>query len=455
MGQDIQTSRGSPLLSSALTLYLLGALSHALPHPPTAAPLSEGLPFIVVWNIPTIACRKHDVPLDTSPFRAVTTPAKVPGQPLMLFYSDRLGLYPHVDVGTKRQLYGGIPQRGNLSASLAKAQTDISYYITSESSPGMAVIDWEDWRPLWDRNWGSKQIYRSLSVAHARKRHPSMSSGQTVTMAKRQFQNAARSYMAETLGLGVRQRPRYLWGFYLFPNCYNHGWAEPGYTGRCPVEVQRKNNELLWLWESSTALYPSVYLLSALGGTRWAALYVRNRVQEAMRVAALPKRPFTAPVYVYTRPVFTDQNRSFLNKGDLLNTIGESAAVGAAGSVLWGASADYDGKTSCEALSNYLTSTLNPYIANVTAATKLCSRSLCQGNGRCVRKNYDSDDYLHLNPRTFRIVRYNGRYVAIGRLTIADLGLFARRFTCQCYAAQECAPKLSTRLSRIPLVIHV
>lgn len=314
MDQVTKAKTGGPLLSSTLTFYLLGALSQAVPLPPTAAPLSDGLPFMVVWNIPTIACRRHNVPLDTSPFRAVTTPAKVPGQPLMLFYSNRLGLYPHVDVRTKRQLYGGIPQRGNLTASLAKAQADIAHYITSETSPGMAVIDWEDWRPLWDRNWGPKRIYRALSVAHARQRYPSMSSGQTVTMAKSQFQTAAKSYMAETLGLGVRQRPQYLWGFYLFPNCYNHGWAEPGYTGRCPMEVQSQNDKLLWLWESSTALYPSVYLPSALGGTPRVAPYVRNRVQEAMRVAALPKRPFTAPVYVYTRPVFVDQNRSFLNK---------------------------------------------------------------------------------------------------------------------------------------------
>ncbi|KAG5845929.1 hypothetical protein ANANG_G00144390 [Anguilla anguilla] len=455
MDQVIQTRRGSALLSPALTFYLLGALSHALPHPPTAPPLYEGLPFIVVWNIPTIACRKHAIPLDTSPFRAVTTPAKVPGQPLMLFYSNRLGLYPHVNAATKQKLYGGIPQRGNLTASLAKAQTDIAHYITSESDPGMAVIDWEDWRPLWERNWGSKRIYRILSIIHARQKHPFMSSSQTVAAAKRQFQDAARNYMAATLGLGVRQRPRYLWGFYLFPNCYNYGWAEPGYTGRCPAEAQSQNDELLWLWESSTALYPSVYLLSSLGGSGSAALYVRNRVQEAMRVALLPKRPFTAPVYVYTRPVFPDQNKSFLSTGDLVSTIGESAAVGASGSVLWGASADYNDKTSCEALSNYLTSTLNPYIANVTAAAKLCSRSLCQGNGRCVRKNYDSSDYLHLNPRTFTIIRYKMSYVAIGRLTVSDLSVFGKKFTCQCYAGRDCSPKLSTLLSRTPLVIHL
>ncbi|XP_036374433.1 hyaluronidase-5-like [Megalops cyprinoides] len=455
MEQLIQMRKGCPQLLPLLTLSILATLSSALPLPPTAIPLSDGQPFVVVWNMPTPTCRRYDIPLDTSPFLAVTTPAKVPGQFLELFYSDRLGLYPYVNPTTKQQFYGGIPQRGNLSASLAKAQTDIAYYIPSESTPGLAVIDWEDWRPLWDRNWGSKRIYCSLSVAYARQCFPLLPTAQIIAKAKMQFQAAARDYMVETLDLGVSQRPQYLWGIYLFPNCYNYGWADPGYTGKCPEEVKSQNDELLWLWEASTALYPSVYLPSSLGGSHNAALFVRNRVQEAMRVAALPKRPFTVPIYVYTRPVFTDQNRRFLSEGDLVSTIGESAAVGASGSVLWGASADFDDKASCEALSGYLTSTLNPYIANVTAAAKLCSDTLCQGNGRCVRQDYNTDAYLHLNPSSFKIQSSDGRYVAVGRPTLADLRVFAEKFTCQCFAGLDCSPKLTPQLRRTLMVIRV
>ncbi|KAJ4924620.1 hypothetical protein JOQ06_003572, partial [Pogonophryne albipinna] len=53
--------------------------------------------------------------------KGVATPAKVPGQFLSLFYTDRLGLYPHVDLTSRKQLNGGIPQRGDLRASLNKA----------------------------------------------------------------------------------------------------------------------------------------------------------------------------------------------------------------------------------------------------------------------------------------------------------------------------------------------
>ncbi|XP_046907236.1 hyaluronidase PH-20-like [Hypomesus transpacificus] len=448
------TAPATSLFTSTPTLLEASTPSSPASTTPAAPPLFERQPFIVSWNIPELVCNRYNVTLDSSPFKGVATPAKVPGQFLSLFYTDRLGLYPRVDQAGERQLYGGIPQRGNLRASLAKARADIIYYIPSRSRRGLAVIDWEEWRPLWVRNWGSKHIYKTLSVSHARQKKPSLTALQANIQAKKQFQAAARSYMSETLSLGRRLRPNYLWGFYLFPNCYNYGWLEPGYTGRCSHEVRAQNDELLWLWEASSALYPSVYLQASLGDSPSAALLVRNRVHEALRVSALPKHHATAPVFVYTRPVFIDRNRRFLSQRDLVSTIGESAALGASGAVMWGASADYNDKASCEALSTYLTTTLNPYIANVTAAAQLCSDFLCQGNGRCVRRHYNSDHYLHLRPGNFRIRRSRGSYRALGRPSAADLRFFTSRFTCQCYAGLTCSPELPKHLPKALLYRH-
>ncbi|KAL4656747.1 hyaluronidase PH-20-like [Arapaima gigas] len=451
----IQIRRNGPLLLLVLTLTFLGTMSSTLTYPPTAAPLFDGYPFAAIWNMPTPVCMKNNIPLDTSPFQAVTTPAKVPDQFLFLFYSDRLGLYPYVDMTTGQQFNGGIPQNGNLTMSLITALSDIAHYIPSETSPGLAVIDWEAWRPLWDRNWDSKEIYHTLSIAYARELDANLTSQQAEIVAKAQFQKAARDYMQDTLGLGIRERPLYLWGFYLFPDCYNYGWDTPGYSGECSTTVKSENDELLWLWQTSTALFPSIYLHSSMGDTHNAVLFVRNTVQEAVRVAALPQHSFTAPIYVYSRPVFSNQNKQFLSNEDLVSTIGESAALGASGSVLWGGSSDFDDKASCQELSAYLTSTLNPYIANVTAATKLCSVFLCQGNGRCVRKDYNSDSYLHLNPSSFTIQKSDGKYVAVGVPSLSDLTDLADKFTCQCYAGQSCSPRLPTQLSKTPTVISV
>ncbi|XP_056272120.1 hyaluronidase-5-like [Pseudoliparis swirei] len=409
---------------SCVALCLVGSVPPAvLAPPPTEPPLIRDHPFVAVWNAPTDRCRRLHIPLDTAAFQAVTAPAAGPGQFLTIFYEDRLGLYPKVDAA-KRKLYrGGVPQRGNLTEHLAVAQSQIDRSIAQDSSPGLAVIDWESWRPLWDQNWGSKRIYKKLSITHALQMAPFLSSQKISTLAKSQFQRSGRRFMEKTISLGIGERPSRRWGFYLFPDCYNYGWGEPGYTGRCSPKTQEQNNQMLWLWEHSTALFPSVYLQHDLRNSPQAALYVRNRVQEALRVAALPKRPYTMPVYVYSRPLYRDQTQRFETKADLVSTVGESAALGASGVVMWGGTKDYDDKAACESLAEYLTSTFNPYIANVTAAAMLCSQVLCQGRDCCVRKSYDSAHYLHLNPAHFSILRARKKYVAIGLPSAADLNV--------------------------------
>lgn len=442
MDQHFQVRRKNLQLIPTHVFCLLGFLSPALPLFTTEPPLIKDHPFVVIWNAPTSVCQRLEIPLDTSAFQAVTTPAAEPDQFLTLFYVDRLGLYPHVSPITHLEYNGGIPQKGNLTANFLKARDDVAHYMPSASVPGLAVIDWEDWRPMWDRNWGSKDIYRQLSITYVREKDPSLPQNQLTPTAKKQFQTAARNYMEGTMKLGIKERASQLWGFYLFPDCYNYGWEKPGYTGKCPDKTQKLNDELLWLWESSKALYPSIYLPLSLSDSPNAALFVQNRVQEAVRVAALPERPDTVPIYVYSRPLYRDQNQRFLSQEDLVRSVGETAALGASGLVMWGASADYNDRTSCEGLATYLTSTLNSYIANVTAAAKLCSDVLCQGNGRCVRKNYDSSDYLHLNPNHFHILKLHEKYMAVGLPSAAELNALADKFTCQCYTGHSCSAKL-------------
>uniref|UniRef100_A0A8B9LTL5 Hyaluronidase n=1 Tax=Astyanax mexicanus TaxID=7994 RepID=A0A8B9LTL5_ASTMX len=431
--------------------------NNASSQPPTAAPLIKDTPFAIIWNAPVDVCKNLKIGLDLSAFQAVTTPASVPNQFLFLFYTDRLGLYPYVDPATKQEYNGGIPQKAPLKASLKKATSDIAKYIPN-STPGLAVIDWESWRPLWVRNWDAKQIYRKLSIDSVLAQNSSLSTSMATNIAKERFQTAARDYMEDTIQLGIEQRPEQLWGFYLYPECYNFNWNFPDYTGNCPPTEEARNNELLWLWESSTALFPSAYLPLTLKDDPKAALFVRGVVKEAVRVSALPKKNYTSPIYTYFQPLFRDQNRVYLGQcvltEDLVRTIGESAALGASGAVLWGASASFNSKESCEALSAYLLTTLNPHIANVTAAAKLCSTTLCQGNGRCIRKNPNSDDYLYLNSENFSIQKRRGKYVAVGTPTVTDLLNFADKFTCQCYTDLTCSAKLAISV-RSRMVIEV
>lgn len=280
----------------------------------SAPPFLPNVPYLWAWNAPTKPCsKKFNVLLDLNLFSYVTTPEKsITGQAITLFYVDRLGLYPHIDHRGVLH-HGGIPQLGNLESHLIKAKTDIAYYMPNDTK-GLAVIDWEEWRPLWARNWTPKDIYRNHSIALAQQHNTQLSVKDATKMAKQNFEAKGRQFMQETLKLGKILRPNSLWGYYLFPDCYNHYYRKPDYNGHCLDIEKKRNDELGWLWNESTALFPSIYLNTYLQSSKRAALYVRNRVHEGLRVAKVPNAESPLPVFVYVRPVFSDAPSTYLSE---------------------------------------------------------------------------------------------------------------------------------------------
>lgn len=75
-----------------------------------------------------------------------------------------------------------------------------------------------------------------------------------------QFEQESRNFMEKNLRHGLGLRPNHLRGYYLFPDCYNHKWGEPGYTGKCSDKTKAQNNELMWMWNCSTALFLTIYI---------------------------------------------------------------------------------------------------------------------------------------------------------------------------------------------------
>lgn len=97
-------------------------------------------------------------------------------------------------------------------------------------------------------------------------------------------------------------------------------------------------------------------------------------------------------------------------------------------------------------LGNYLNTTLNPYIINVTLAAKMCSQVLCHDEGVCTRKHWDSSDYLHLNPTNFVIqTGKDGKYTVPGEVTLEDLQKFSDKFYCSCYANIHCKKRVDIK----------
>lgn len=275
----------------------------------TRWPLYSQKPVLLVWNAPTQECgTRRGVTLSLDQFDIVATPNEgFVRQNLTMFYKERLGLYPYYDA-EDTPVNGGIPQRVSLSQHYERMPQGLDKYIPDHQAKGLSVIDWEEWRPLWIRNWDAKDVYRRKSRELVAEKNLKWTPEQVGTVAKQEFELSARKFMLETLRQAKNLRPNQLWGFYLFPDCYNHDYKGglKNYTGRCPaVEIER-NDQLNWLWIECTALFPSIYMGSVLRSTNHGRLFVQNRLKEAMRLASVGDG-LARPVFVYTRPTYNSE----------------------------------------------------------------------------------------------------------------------------------------------------
>ncbi|XP_078517392.1 hyaluronidase-1 isoform X2 [Lissotriton helveticus] len=412
---------GLQCLKMELVLFFLSLISMFLFSSQTlyysAEPVLMDRPFITVWNAPTQQCQeKYLVELDLSVFDIVLNPNQsFAGQNMVIFYSTQLGYYPYyTNNGTA--VNGGIPQRASLIHHLLKTKKDVETAILNPAFYGLAVVDWEAWRPLWVRNWDKMKIYVDQSIQLVSKRHPDWPHVRVVEEAQKEFEAAARAFMKETLALGQKLRPEGLWGFFGFPSCYNFEYKNStfNYTGECPEIDRKRNDQLSWLWNQSQVLYPEIYLDKDLKLSNNTQKFVAHRVQEAQRVGA-QLRNGTLPVLPYARIVYTY-------------------------------TMDFLAEESCLAVKMYVDHILGPYILNVTSSATLCSQAICSGHGRCVRRNTTSTAFLHLHPDSFSIKRAPGRrgLVLQGNPTKEDLTKMAEGFECQCYSGWSgtaCAAK--------------
>ncbi|XP_036103397.1 hyaluronidase-4 [Molossus molossus] len=402
---------------------------------PARLPIYQRKPFIAAWNAPIDKCLiKYNIKLNLKMFQITGSPlAKARGQNVTIFYVNRLGYYPwYTSQGVP--INGGLPQNTSLQVHLKKVDQDINYYIPAKDFSGLAVIDWEHWRPQWTRNWNKKNVYRQKSRKLISDMLKNVSASDIECLAKATFEKSAKAFMKETIELGIKSRPKGLWGYYLYPDCHNYNVYSPNYTGSCPEKEVLSNNELSWLWNSSTAVYPSIGVKKSLGDGENILRFSQFRVHESMRISTMTSHDYALPVFVYTRLGYRDEPLLFLSKQDLISTIGESAALGAAGIVIWGDMNLTSSKGNCTKVKQFVNSELGSYIVNVTRAAEMCSLHLCRNNGRCIRKAWRAPDYLHLNPASYHIeASEDGEFNVKGKAHDADLAVMAEKFSCHCY----------------------
>ncbi|KAM4570448.1 hyaluronidase-2 [Fundulus diaphanus] len=379
------------LFSSSLLLFILiGCLAgpcNAGPAEPARLPLLSGQPFIIFWGIPDSSCAGRLNPTSFGMERE--------GR-VAVFYEDSLGNYPYfLDKNTP--INGGIPQYTRLDGHVQKTKLDLEAALPAPRYLGLGVLHWAEWVPQWSRNQEKQTMYLEASRKLLNGFFPKWTPEEVEKWSQVDFEAAAQSVMVETLREVKRLRPKALWGFSAYPNCYNGDPAQTqlaNYTGQCPPAEMARNDELLWLWTRSSALFPLLTLEKRQGGTVAARSFLSSQVKEALRVASVAGAEFDLPVFPLVKSVYAS-TKTFLSQADLINTIGESAAMGTAGVVIWERS-ETKTERECQDLAAFVRKVLGPYTVNVTTAAQSCSASLCQGKGRCVRQNPDSSAYLHL-----------------------------------------------------------
>ncbi|XP_022240766.1 hyaluronidase 1-like [Limulus polyphemus] len=211
----------------------------------------EDIKFKVFWNVPSQQCsRKYGINVTDSLRKfgvLVNTGEEFKGDSITIFYSNDLGLYPRIKEGT--HVNGGHPQLADLSKHLEKTKNDIERLIPNKDFEGLAVIDWEEWRPVWEFNWSGFRQYQEISRELVKAQHPNWSAEEVNKKAAAEWEEAANF---------IRLR---------------------------------------WLWESSSAICPSLYLrssqLDSYNFTQRIWL-THGRLAEALRV-----RNSDVPVYPY------------------------------------------------------------------------------------------------------------------------------------------------------------
>ncbi|XP_019631127.1 PREDICTED: hyaluronidase-1-like isoform X4 [Branchiostoma belcheri] len=141
--------------TTSLVLLLLG-----LVYVTHGGPALPDRPFNIVWNVPSRKCaEKFGVEFDLDEYDIVSNPGQEwNGTYVTIFYEKNLGLYPKIHEPTGQDINGGIPQEADIEAHIAKATDDIYRLIPDADYQGLGVIDFKPWRPLWNRNWDSKEV---------------------------------------------------------------------------------------------------------------------------------------------------------------------------------------------------------------------------------------------------------------------------------------------------------
>lgn len=341
-----------------------GDLGPQRPHgqflPAQQHPLGLGLQddeyssdFQMYWNVPSFMCHRYGLPFSnlSGRYGIVQNDDDVfRGSRIAILYDP--GLYPALisSDGTVKPRNGGVPQEGNLTLHLERLQQSIEDQVPADFD-GLGVIDFEAWRPVWAQNFGTLRAYQQYSLQVEQRRTPTASAATLQTKATQRFEAAAKEYFLESLKLAQRLRPNGRWGYYAFPYCFNSN--DDNFD--CSDNLREQNSNIQWLFDASTALFPSVYLSKADRSADDEFLFILHKLREAARVAG-------GRNIVYPYLWYRYRDAGFLSDDDLRSSVALPRAMGLAGAIVWGSSGDMNTESKCTTLNAQLEERLGPTI---------------------------------------------------------------------------------------------
>ncbi|RCN32523.1 hyaluronoglucosaminidase [Ancylostoma caninum] len=341
--------------------------------------------FKAYWNFPSATCQKN-YSVEFEDFKIETnTNVSFYGEKVVIFYEFIFGRYPYYKGYNKSYpIYGGLPQNCSLEEHLKIAEQNITDKIKNKNFDGLAIIDLEEWRPLFDQNfWGLKSIFRNESIALAKTKHPNVTNDTELQkLAEEDFNKAAREFFVKTIQLGRKLRKNAKWGFYGFPYC-NYNAGKNG-TTECWKKYQDWNDKMMFIFNESDALYPSIYLGSnATSQERF--LYVQAVLNEARRIS----KKFTPPkpIYAYTKIEYDPLKKinDFYDEKDLCSTIRQPADLGIDGIIIWSSSRNITLR--CPYIQEKMTMNegIGSKVKTIIEQHDQCRKTRCSDQGKCIR----------------------------------------------------------------------
>ncbi|XP_045106450.1 hyaluronidase-like isoform X2 [Portunus trituberculatus] len=330
-------------------------------------------PFHVYWNVPSFLCGKYGTYINVSQFGIVQNAGDAfHGEKVTILYDP--GAFPMFDK-EGQALRGGIPQNGSLATHIQRFINTLNTIVPLDFK-GAGVLDFEKYYPSYTE---SPAEYRVASRAWVKEKHPDWSPEKVEIHAWESFNSSARDFFQSLLWVARELRPGGLWGYYHYPYC--NDWK--AFSTTCNPQIKKMNEKLSWMFKSSVALYPSMYVRYYSGySPRARRQHARLSLLEGL--AARRRDNPTAPVIPYMWYRYHD-TPDLLYPVDIVNTLGMTRLLGGQGVVVWGGGKDLATKEKCQELKAYAEGQLGPLVRYLAHLPRTKLRRLLASRARLKR----------------------------------------------------------------------